>query len=655
MQIRLENFSGIIPKISARLLPESNATTATSTELYSGELRGLKEPTFIRSVGSSAKRAYTANVLDTTWKKNWVTFDKDTVDFYRGPNVNDDYQRHYWTGEGETPSVVEGQEIVDHTGDLTAATTYDWGIPNPTVTPTVAPPAYVANSDPVESRSYIFTYVNEWGEESAPSSPSDPKEGHANIGDWVVSGISTSYPIGTSWVALERVRIYRTITGTRTTQYRLVDDVAIVDLTGGGDEYDDSILSSRVNLNETLNPALVYYQPPPGTPGQGNASLDGLVELPNGFFAAFIDSDIYMSEPYQPHTWPRRYVMSVSERIIGLGVYHSGLIVCTESNPKVISGAHPGAMTMIELDQAEPCLSRRSIVSSTSGVFYASQNGVVLATEHGAQVITKPLISRTEWQNRYDPAAMQAAVNGQGYIARYTHSDGLIIGPEVGNGAMVDIGNLSYIETLQTNHHDGEVYVIRNGGLYQWNVSSADSIQYRWESKTFETPYPLNFGAFKIKWDIRESADSEIRTDEVTPYNEAVFAYEPLHSYNQFAYNNSSLNNSDEDPIDRIWKVDPDSMGVDEFFPDVVKMPWGGSDLIGPRANTLDDGVRVTIMARLKNHAEFKVVYPRVVTDEEQHHITSTFKADLWRVRMESSNNVYSFVMGEKGSELAKV
>jgi len=134
-----------------------------------------------------------------------------------------------------------------------------------------------------------------------------------------------------------------------------------------------------------------------------------------------------------------------------------------------------------------------------------------------------------------------------------------------------------------------------------------------------------------------------------------VFAYEPLHSYNQFAYNNSSLNNSDEDPIDRIWKVDPDSMGVDEFFPDVVKMPWGGSDLIGPRANTLDDGVRVTIMARLKNHAEFKVVYQRVVTDEEQHHIPSTFKADLWRVRMESSNNVYSFVMGEKGSELAKV
>ena len=84
-------------------------------------------------------------------------------------------------------------------------------------------------------------------------------------------------------------------------------------------------------------------------------------------------------------------------------------------------------------------------------------------------------------------------------------------------------------------------------------------------------------------------------------------------------------------------------------------MPLGGSDLIGPRTISLDGGVRITVMARKKNQVEFTKVYQRLVTDEEQHHLPSTFKADLWRVRIESSNDVYSFVMGETGKELVNV
>ena len=96
MHFKLENFSGIIPKRSDRLLPSNNATIAKSTELYSGELRGIKRPQFIRTVGSTAERAFRVYVQDNggDYKDAWVTVDDSTVNLYRGPTINDQYQRH---------------------------------------------------------------------------------------------------------------------------------------------------------------------------------------------------------------------------------------------------------------------------------------------------------------------------------------------------------------------------------------------------------------------------------------------------------------------------------------------------------------------------------------------------------------------------------
>lgn len=661
MQIRIENFSGIIPKISPRLLPANNASKAVSTELYSGELRGLKQPAFIKFVGGNVWRAYTANIQkdDTSpywdsslavgeYQREWVTFTSKYVDFYRGPVVNDEYQRHYWTGFDVQPRVVDGREIIEFGGDLSLCDVRLWGIPNPSSQPTISSAPAVNAGDPRETRAYTYTFINDWDEESAPAPPSDPVSGNAE-GSWTVTGIQTTYGVAGDWKPLKAVRIYRTIAGFNSVSYRFVAEVPLASLTGpSNDTYTDAAPSSEVALNEPITST--YYAPPPSTALGDSYNLDGIVALPNGVFAGFAGSDVYFSEPYRPYAWPRTYTMSVGEKIVGLGVYHSGLIVCTSANPKVISGAHPENMTMVELDQAEPCLSRRSIVSSTDGVFYASQNGVVLVTEYDAAVISRPLISRTEWQTRYFPDKIQAAVNGQGYIAIYSAGQGTIIGPEVGNGAMVDIGNISYVRTLQTNNYDGEVYIIRDGGLYMWNEARADPLPFKWESKTYETPFPLNFAAFKVKWTVSQR-DADYEALDSTAYNAAVYAEGPLHTFNQFAYNNNILSSISDD-VRKVYRSD---LADTDFYPDVIPMSLGGSDLIPPIVNTLDEGVRVTILARKKNDPQFKTVYSRIVTDEEQHHIKSTFKADLWRFRLESSNNVYSFVIGEKGSELAQV
>jgi hypothetical protein len=42
--IKLEGFSGLMPRVSRRLLPPMAATTARNTKLLQGELRGFRTP-----------------------------------------------------------------------------------------------------------------------------------------------------------------------------------------------------------------------------------------------------------------------------------------------------------------------------------------------------------------------------------------------------------------------------------------------------------------------------------------------------------------------------------------------------------------------------------------------------------------------------------
>jgi hypothetical protein len=664
MHFQIKNFSGIIPKISPRLLPENAAVTAKSTELYTGEIRGIKKPTFIRTVGDDAYRAFRAYVKDTVvasptkgqYLSTWVTFDDPTVNFHRGPTINDEYQRYYWTGVDTKPSVVDGNELLLHDGDLSQCNVYRWGIPNPTTTPATTPPPGVEPN--VEVRSYVFTFVNQWGEESGPSFSSEPKSG-GDDATWIVTGLQSSFPGGEPYKPLDLVkgiRIYRTLVGSSGVSFRLVDEIA------PATTYSDSKSSSEVALNEALD--TVLFEPPLGSL-QADDNLSGLVQLPNGMFAAFNGTDVHFSEPYKPASFPSSYRVSTGANVIGLGTYHSGLVVCTDSNPKVLSGASPLNMTMIDIDQHEPCLSLASIVSAHDGVYYVSQDGLIRVTEAGAELVTKQFVSRTEWQRLLTPSEIQGAVGGQGYIGLQSASEGFILGPEVGNRGMITIGNLSYIRTVQNDVRTGEVYVIRNGQLFHWNPARSNPLVYEWESKTFETPYPLNFGAFVVKWekptiitDIDDLTDYSYWNQEVWDYADTqTWSYEAtnysavssLHTYNQFAYNSKTP-----------WtgpKVDtsPPGYPVDKYYPVVNKMPFGGSDLIPPDTVDLAFGVNVTVLAKLKNEPEFREVYSRYVTNENQQRLPAGFKADLWRIKIKSSANLYSIAIAETGRELAKV
>lgn len=110
-------FDGIIPRISDRLLPDTNAITAHNCDLEAGNLRTLKDALAVEALSSSTKQGL------YRYRGNFLTFDTD-VDVVQGPFADDQYERIFYTQESGKPQVrgvLNGAEVQ-----------FDLGIPKPT-------------------------------------------------------------------------------------------------------------------------------------------------------------------------------------------------------------------------------------------------------------------------------------------------------------------------------------------------------------------------------------------------------------------------------------------------------------------------------------------------------------------------------------------
>jgi len=143
----------------------------------------------------------------------WLTWDSD-VDVVRGPVADPTGQikRIYFTSDEFEPRVAtlemasEGTDTVDgsdiypasygDTGTNYPLAWYVLGVHEPVLALVVGSPSGGTGTD--EERAYVYTYVSPWGEESAPSPPSNIETGKPD-GTWPLSGIGTA-PINTGTI-----------------------------------------------------------------------------------------------------------------------------------------------------------------------------------------------------------------------------------------------------------------------------------------------------------------------------------------------------------------------------------------------------------------------------------------------------------------------
>lgn len=507
--IKLERFSGLSPRTTPTQLAPNQAQIAKNVRVTAGSLQSWKletkeyQPTGATTLSTIYKLSDQAT-NDYRWL-GWTT----DVDVVAGPVGDLSESRIYYTGDGAPKKTNWALATTAGTGAAPYPNSWLYmGVPAPTAAPTLVASSGAA---PNETRAYVYTNVSTFGlviEESAPS-PAATVVVNTTSGTVTVSGFSS---VPTTGYNITHRRIYRTITGATSVTYNLVAEIAV-----STTSYVDSVSVTNLGISLTS----LYYTPPP-------SDLKGLVAMPNGMLAGFRGNEIWFCEPYLPHAWPSIYMLTVNAEIMGLGVFDTNLVVTTKSNPFVVTGSNPGAMSQTKLPMLQPCVSKRSITSDQYGVIYASPNGLVGIGQGVQDVITTALYTREEWQQVLPETLISKVYNNMyiGFATLGGTTSGLVF-------SRSDIPPL-FVWDFQANalyvdHATGSIYAVSkiDNAIYKLDSDPYNFTFYEWKSKKFVLPNPVNFAAMKVQAEYDSIQDAEsynALVADIIAQNQALFA-----------------------------------------------------------------------------------------------------------------------------------
>lgn len=237
---------------------------------------------------------------------------------------------------------------------------------------------------------YVYTFVNDLGEESAPSEASvtilrpDGISVTVTTPTVVPSGVSSDYAITTK-------RIYRAATGNVGTEFLFVAEIALTTA-----DYVDVLTDAQ--LGEALETEL--WDLPPD-------DLEGILALPNGVMVGFRRNQLCLSAQNRPHAWPVSYRLNTDTDIVGIGNVDTTVVIGTEKFVYIASGSEPAAYSMSKFEVPYACSSKRSFNYLTGiGVVFSNPDGL-MAVQGVGQIrnLTDSVFTREQWQ-ALDPTSI---------------------------------------------------------------------------------------------------------------------------------------------------------------------------------------------------------------------------------------------------------
>ena len=185
-------------------------------------------------------------------------------------------------------------------------------------------------------------------------------------------------------------RIYRSNTGSNTTDFQFVAEISMSD-----NGYTDS--KNNDQLGEVI-PSTFWIAPPDDDSGiYPNGQMKGLTAIGNGIFAGFSGKRLCFSEPFLPHAWPVAYRVTLEDEIVGISMAGNVLFIGTKGTNYIAAGTDPQAMAIQKLEAAEPLLHKKSLVDMGGYCLYSGPDGLI-AVENGQVVnVTEELITGKLW------------------------------------------------------------------------------------------------------------------------------------------------------------------------------------------------------------------------------------------------------------------
>jgi hypothetical protein len=353
----------------------------------------------------------------------------------------------------------------------------------------------------VDSRYYVYTYVTDRGEESAPSPVSDLVEGDQND---TVSLSLTSPPTGRY---ISKWRIYRSNTGASDSAFQFLAEGVITTLTRT-----DTAKSS--DLQEVIS-SLTWAEPP--------SNLQGLTGMPNGVMAGFFGNTVAFCEPYIPYAWPVVYQISTEHPIVAMASFGQTLVVGTRGSPYYISGADSASMSAVKMDSRQSCVSARSMISVDGGVIYASPDGLCLASGQGIQVITQGIYTREDWQ-ALNPSSLFCAFHDG--VVYFHGSTGVTYSLNISTGKL-SVVSIGAPTTLYVDNITDKIYAASGANVVSLFTNTTKRTG-TWKSGIFVLPRPLGFAWLTIESDFATPLTVKWYGDGVLRYTATVSSRTPV-------------------------------------------------------------------------------------------------------------------------------
>lgn len=457
MKLAITGFSGEQPRVLPTMLPDAGARVAWDVRLDDGGLTPTRRPAIVGTVTAGHRTIY-------RHQGNWISRAGD-VHFAPGPVAQ---ERLYYTGDG-APKMMVG------------VTVYPLAVPRPAGGLTATPSG--SGTGDVFTRLYVYTFVTDFGEESEPAPVS-------NAMDWqsgqsvTVSGFAAA-PAGR---AITKQRIYRSQTGKQGTYLYLVGERAATTA-----DFNDNVPVDA--FQESLRTA--DWNAPPD-------DLQGLISMPNGMMAAFKGRDLYFCEPWHPHAWPEKYVLTMDRPIVGIAAIGSTMLVMTTGEPYVVAGSAPSAMVQTKMSMNLPCINARAIVNLGFAVCYPSHDGLVSMSAGGApSLVTGNLFRREDWLE-LSPETAVASQLGQRYVFFYDTMQGT---KRSAGAFAIDLSGAAFL-VRHSIEASAAWYDIETSSLFFCPPGSPEINRLHptegvpnvlsWGSKEFLLPVPHNFGVLMV-------------------------------------------------------------------------------------------------------------------------------------------------------------
>ena len=450
---------------------------ADTSVVFTYDTNDINEPvyryTYNKDIRASSGSGHVA------YGGNGDVYDRTVYNFIMYAELSSDKGRFLGTVYPE-PSVRQDDTDAYIGGTLASGITHQgvWDDPSPVYIEYTDLLAIPAGSEYSHYRSYLFTYLTDRGEESAPSAATDP------IAVLPTYKVVLDIQVGGRPSNAVAIRLYRTETTESGTAFFFVDELP---LPGTPDpnvvEYTDFIISVDLDGDtlQTLN-----WSPPP-------ADIRGLVLSTKNFYAGYAGSKLYLSEPFLAYAWPEDYAIDFTGDIRHIARYGDMLAVFTDREIALIVGNTPLEVRKIKVEGFELLTSIYSTTEMDGVLYFATPIGVAAVSGTNVAVVTDDLVSERWWSTNINVGEVRiVSFDNALYVLQEPDGQLYRVGLQEDGGGFVRLGDPAVRDVYTSSFYLG-VVVLKSTEVdaYVFDTGTAGNRTTLWRGRTEVADIPM--------------------------------------------------------------------------------------------------------------------------------------------------------------------